>query len=483
MSNPAFDAAMLLRGLRAMDAALGEGYNVASHTCIPAPVVYSSAFPEAGIDFSKYQGVEGLKGTWRGWMYEDGGKGQLKGNVHPDIEETAVEAFGILEKCDKSKDGHLTKPEWETCQRGRSAEDQLWDLEFLTALYNVTGKMLILEKNEPLNPANPDTYPELIQARADAQKTIAGKDAQISEKDGRISILKTDLGKVRDEAALYQKISYGLGSSLGLVALIFGIRALWRGRSRPVPPEDKPAVIQRYGLPQHPETKPRVVSDTTETKPAPEKPEPRVVKDTAGAKTVVVADDIADALKEIDGSKSPADGVRPSGPPVSGDVTEENVIITGDHAAPVSGVDAHVIRSQILLTYRHMMSQAAREALLNGQPLPTDDKELVNSEFMKELTQMVDRVTADYYSSDPKSLEDMWRTQLDDRGYIVRRGVPQRLLLSSCGRFMEEDAAKAQSPFAGGRGATIRVEAERRAGETDFFEKGMREWMRHIGRK
>jgi hypothetical protein len=47
--------------------------------------------------------------------------------------------------------------------------------------------------------------------------------------------------------------------------------------------------------------------------------------------------------------------------------------------------------------------------------------------------------------------------------------------MSACGEFIAADAARAQSPFAGGAGAQIRTEAERRAGETDFFEKGMKE--------
>lgn len=222
MSNPAFDAALLLRGLRAMDAALGENYNVTSRTCIPAPVVYSAEFPATGLDFRQYQGITGIQNTWRGWMYEDGGKGELKATVHEDVEATVVEAFGILNRCDKSKDGLITTSEWESCQKGHSAEDQLFDLEYLLALDHVTGKMLVLEKNEPLNPADPNTYPELIQSKEE------------------ITSLTTELDRSREDVSLYKTLSIGLAGIIGVVALIFGIRALVKGDKTVKPSTPKP---------------------------------------------------------------------------------------------------------------------------------------------------------------------------------------------------------------------------------------------------
>jgi hypothetical protein len=155
-------------------------------------------------------------------------------------------------------------------------------------------------------------------------------------------------------------------------------------------------------------------------------------------------------------------------------VTSDNVIISGPNAEPVSGVDAHVIRAQIVLTYRHFLSQTAREALLAGKELPSGT-DLVNSAFAERVTEMVDAVMREYHKMTPEALSDMWRTQREDRNYIVRRGAPQRLVMSACGDFITADAARSQSPFAGGTGAEIRTEAERRSGETDFFEKGMRE--------
>jgi hypothetical protein len=250
---------------------------------------------------------------------------------------------------------------------------------------------------------------------------------------------------------------------------------------RPSHPDAKAAIRRDLnedeGIPKpKEEKKPRVVSEKTEVKS--EQPSPKVMNDTTGpkaAKTVAVSDDIAEALKDIDQNKSPAGGSRPSGAPMlSGGVTPENVIIKGDKAEPVAGVDSAVIRSQIVLTYRQFLSQAAREALLSGKELPAG-ADLVNSAFAERVNEMVDMVTKEYHQMGEAELADLWRTQREDRGYITRRGVPQRLLMSACGKFIEADAAKAHSPFSGGAGAEIRSEAEKRAGETDFFERGMKE--------
>ncbi|HSA59191.1 MAG TPA: hypothetical protein VLJ37_05850 [bacterium] len=280
----------------------------------------------------------------------------------------------------------------------------------------------------------------------------------------------------------------------GILSLVLGAAALasivtyavMKNRGQKTPLDPTPDA----GGSKKPASKPRVVDDTTEApKTAAEKTAPRVVSDTtgeakapaAGAKTVAVADDIASALSEIDRNVSPAGGARPSGAPLSGGVTPENVIIHGDKGEAVSGVDPAVIRSQIVLTYRHFLSQAAREALVSGKPLPAD-AELVHSAYTERLNEMVDAVTSAYHKMGPDDLAEMWKMQREDRGYITRRGVPQRLLMSACGEFIDADAARAHSPFAGGMGAEIRTEAERRAGETDFFEKGMREFLKDPAR-
>jgi hypothetical protein len=44
--------------------------------------------------------------------------------------------------------------------------------------------------------------------------------------------------------------------------------------------------------------------------------------------------------------------------------------------------------------------------------------------------------------------------------------------------YISTEAARSGSPFEGGFGTEVRREAERRAGETDYFERGMREVLR-----
>ncbi|HSA59936.1 MAG TPA: hypothetical protein VLJ37_09665 [bacterium] len=237
---------------------------------------------------------------------------------------------------------------------------------------------------------------------------------------------------------------------------------------------------------------PRVVADTTGKPPASGGDTgPRVVADTTGAPsgggtpsrgtpTVAVPDDIASALAGIDGNASPAGGARPSGTPSIDGVTPENVIISGTTAEPVAGVTPAVVRAQIVLHYRHFLSQAAREALAAGRPLPADG-ELVASAFSREVNELTDRVIAEYHrmsTADADALRDMWTSQRDDGRPIVRRGVPQRLLMSVVGDYITAEAARAGSPFEGGFGTEVRREAERRSGETDYFERGMREVLR-----
>jgi hypothetical protein len=81
-----------------------------------------------------------------------------------------------------------------------------------------------------------------------------------------------------------------------------------------------------------------------------------------------------------------------------------------------------------------------------------------------------------------ESLAELWKTQLDDRGYIIRRGVPQHFLMEVGAEYINEHSkSSASSPFAGGVGAEIRSEAAKTAGETKYFQHGMRELMKRIG--
>ncbi len=445
---------LLMRSLRDMHISVWSTYDPVNHAVAPGPNLAAS-FPEKGIDLSAYRGESPLRLKWRAIANNEEVRDELKDDI------SAV--LDILDKIDgKNGDFVVTAAEWSKAHP-KPSDEAKDDLDYLL-LFKSVSDYLILEKAPNVIVPERD-YPELIQARADAKKTIG-------EKDGQISVLEASLNETSREASLYQQISYGLGGSLGFVALVLGVRELWRGRQRPAPatgpvaPQERDTAERRRPAG---ESGPRVAADTT--RPAAEEAAPRPA-----------ADDIADALAEVDRAASPASAGRPGGTLFMGGVTPENVVINGPSAEPVSGIDPDVIRAQIALTYRNFLSQAARDALLAGRSLPPDT-DLIHSVFAEKVDEMVDKVMSDYHRMNQDALAEMWRTQREDRGYIARRGVPQRVLMSVCGEFIAVDAARAQSPFAGGSGADIRSEGERRSGETDFMTRGLREAMRHLVRK
>ncbi|HEX5038161.1 MAG TPA: hypothetical protein VFX30_13475 [bacterium] len=199
----------------------------------------------------------------------------------------------------------------------------------------------------------------------------------------------------------------------------------------------------------------------------------------------IFLDDIDQALAEAKGSQSPGVARVAGGSPAAL-VSPENVIIKGATAEPVSGVTEDVIRSQIVLQYREFLSQGAREALQDNGTLPTGN-ELVNSDFAREVQEITDLVVADYHKrmttdEGRRALADLWENQRSERGYIVRRGVPSNMLREVAGRYIAEHSSNSGSPFAGGVGAQLRTDAERHAGETEFFERSMPRVLRAIGR-
>ena len=103
------------------------------------------------------------------------------------------------------------------------------------------------------------------------------------------------------------------------------------------------------------------------------------------------------------------------------------------------------------------------------------------------INEITDLILNEYFQKNgsaegKETISDHWRIQLEKCGYIVRRGVPQRLLIDVATDYIKEDAPKVNSPFGGGDGAEMIAEAERHAGENDFFERGMRELMKHMDR-
>lgn len=226
-----FNQLLLLRGIRAIDGTSGQLYDVNSHICVPQGGVYATAMPTEGIDFSKYKGgLSGLKGTWKTWLYEDGGAGAFKATVHPDVEETVVEAFTIVDRCNSTKDDQLSKTEFDTCARGRSAEDQQFDLEYVLALEAASDKLVILADDKMLSETDPNTYPELITAKGE----IAG----LNQKNSALTTsLKNETSRA-DEAEHSRKIYQWI--TAGEAALIVGLigLAVYLKRRRPSAPEN-----------------------------------------------------------------------------------------------------------------------------------------------------------------------------------------------------------------------------------------------------
>jgi len=280
----------------------------------------------------------------------------------------------------------------------------------------------------------------------------------------------------------------GLALLAGLV-LITGIggyalglrRARKRGPGQPIqsPPsggagkETEKSKTKKAARSPDPEPKPPTLMGLGEPGP----------KAGAEKKTVVAADDIARALEDIDHGKSPAGGARVSGAPASTamDITADNVIISGEHAAPVTGLDVEVVKAQIALIYRHFLNAAAREALEARRPLPTGG-DLINPRFSKALNDLIVRISAKYEEHRSKeTLRDVMSPEYD-RVSFIRGGAPQLVILGVGAAYISEEAARPGSPFEGGVGDQIRAEADRHAGEWDYLVKGMPEIMRHVGR-
>jgi hypothetical protein len=271
----------------------------------------------------------------------------------------------------------------------------------------------------------------------------------------------------------------------------FGLGWLLRGRnsgtSRPAPSggSSTPRTPRTPPVPPAPPAPPPPPAGPAAANPNPApNPAPRPAAPVPAPRPAVDADEMDDVLADLDNARSnqtPGASGSPSLPGGAAAVTADNVIIEGPSAAPVNGVDATVIRTQVVLHFRRFLSQTAREALSDGRPLPAGT-ELVNSRFEREVSEITDRIVAAYYErTRAGTLSDLWEAQRD-RGYLVRRGVPERLLLEVANLYIEEHASVASSPFSGGEGAAIRIEAEREAGEARFLRDGMREVMRLSGR-
>lgn len=453
---------------------------------IITPTIYIDAMPPEGIDTGYVPGNAVAK-QWEDFLNPKDEE-KKKWLEDTDIPDQANEAIALVKRLDKDKNGIISPKEFEDGEQGKSAEDKRIDLAFLTSLrcdnlYFTEGA---------LDKIDLDAFPEVKSLKQDLGSTKTS----LANLERAHTATLADLDETRKKAKNYMMATIGLGG-LSLLLGVGLVIALVRKRPGTPPQTPKPQTPSPAGPSEggktegaktlssdkaedakgeasHVGTGPRVVKDTTGAAPA------AASKPAVGTKTVAVPDDIASALSEIGENASPAGGTRPSGAPSIDGVTPENVIINGTSAEAVAGITPTVVRAQIVLHYRHFLSQAAREALAAGRTLPADG-EVVNSAFAREVQELTDRVIAEYHrmaTTEPEALREMWTTQRDDGRPIVRRGAPQRLIMSVVGDYISAEASRAGSPFEGGVGTEVRREAERRAGETDFFEKGMREVLR-----
>ncbi|HEX5037119.1 MAG TPA: hypothetical protein VFX30_08160 [bacterium] len=274
----------------------------------------------------------------------------------------------------------------------------------------------------------------------------------------------------------------GVAALIGVGGYLLGLKKARKtggngpaGGPEKTPKKPKPASEEK--------AKPSKSAEAPEKAAAPTKTESKPSTDEGNQ----FVDEVDKALEEAAANQTPSPGAaRKSGDSSPNLVTPDNVLISGSKAEPVGGVDADVIRAQVVLHYRRFLSQAARMALQGG-PWIGGDENAVNGAFERELSAITDLIVSDYYAKASSEegrevLSDLWKSQLEQRGYIVRRGVPQRLLIEIVTDYISEHSSDATSPFAGGVGKEMCAEAERNAGETKFFEDGMRKLMKHSSR-
>jgi hypothetical protein len=181
------------------------------------------------------------------------------------------------------------------------------------------------------------------------------------------------------------------------------------------------------------------------------------------------------------GNGGPLPSLSPPAGPAAG---LPGVLVSGADARPSGRIDRDVVRSQVLLRYPRFLSQTAREALEDGRPLP-EGSDLINSRFTAEVDRIVDAVVARYETMDRSETERadrdrLWREEAE-RGFAVRDGVPDRLLIEVANDHFVRESRQNASPFGGGVGAGFRADSERVL-ERDVYETGLLELSRRTGR-
>lgn len=424
------------------------------------PRIYIEKYPEEGINTLYVEGNEIAK-KWEEFLKpKDKVVKEWLGDT--DIPDQAEKAFRILKRLDKDKDGIVTKEEFEAGTKGQAPDDTREEMWFLKGLACDS----LYFRDGATHQVKTDELPKVKVLKSDLGE--AGR--KIEGLKGNLARTEDSLRAERNKSDDYLKLAIGLG---GLSLLLgVGLVIALRSKKGPKKPAAAEAPVQKMNPPPLPKTK----AETPAAAPvSPAGP--------AAGKAPIDDDFVAELEAQLEQAKSV------SGPEVRSEniaVGPDNVIISGPKAEPVRGVDADVVRYQVALHYRRFLSQTAREALQDERPLP-EDNNAINSAFEREVTEITERIVAEYYqrNANPEGSEaisELWKNQLEDRGYIVRRGVPQRLLLEVASGHINEHSTSASSPFAGGVGAEMRSEAERHAGESEFLKRGLQDLLRHAGR-
>lgn len=152
----------------------------------------------------------------------------------------------------------------------------------------------------------------------------------------------------------------------------------------------------------------------------------------------------------------------------------------GPDAEPSVGVDAAVVRAQIVLRCRNFMSLAARNALLNNQPLP-EGAQLVDSHFASQVERMTNAVLSAYQrwnTNNPGAIREQWLRERAAGQPIVRDGVPDRMLTEVLGPILREMGRT----HAGAEAVTaviVMSEARDHFANRENLEHAFREILRH----
>jgi hypothetical protein len=268
------------------------------------------------------------------------------------------------------------------------------------------------------------------QGKLDAANDELGKNKKALEKANQdIGDLQNSRDAAEAKARRYEEIfKYSLIGAGSLLAL--GLMIMIGLRVRKARSQTSPA--PKAELKPNTETKLK-----TETKP--EAPEPKPEPEKAKEPEQNEMDEIEKELAAIAGNQTPVENSTSNG------VSSANVIIAGVNAKPEPGVDAKVIAAQLLAHYPTFQTAAFADYLNAPSGSKPPAINVVKPGFDNELGNLVDRVMVEYYDS--KDIDTLWEEQKKKRDYIVRRGVPEKLLIKTVQEYLQETAKLTTPPI------------------------------------